>query len=249
MKKGLLEQVKEDYKKTEENFEYDLLYRIIDLVPHMFREKIRYDDETYKLYIGESEIGTIGEDIGNVVDIDNHIGYYQLRNICELDFIKYDENEAKTETRRLIFNSKEEDTYELKDWTKCEIQSYIVEEVFDDYNKYLYKNTDDDYSAIYNLVDAFEIGWNSQGANLKYTLDIKDESSEEYYLYLENTKICAMEDLMYCEAQVDSIIYHLTDDRLLYIVTQWVEGSDAFISQIYIENKYEDDGSEILYEK
>lgn len=248
--RGLLEQVKQDYKKTEESFEYDLLYRIIDSVPKMFRDKLRYDDETYTLYIGEAEIGVLG-DIGNVnvVEVDNHIGYYQLRNICELDFIKYNDMEEKTHTRRLIFDTKDDkDFYELKEWVECEMESPIVEDVLDDFNRYQYRFTDNDYSSIYMLVENLD-EWNGQGANLEYKIDIKDEGSEDYYLYLENIKVCPMEDLLYCEVQADSVIYHLSNNRLLYIVIQWVAGNNAFISQIYIENEFDEDDCGMIYEK
>jgi hypothetical protein len=254
MSKSLLEQVKEEYNRREIRDVYDLLYRTFELIPYNFKNNIRFDDESRTLYIGELEIGVLGgmseNEIKNVIEVDNMISYYQLRNIKELDFIRYDDMERKIYTRRLIFDSKNgEDFYELQDWIKCEIESDIVEDVLDDYNKYEYKNTDDNYSIIYNLVNTFETEWNSRGANLKYKIDIKDEGSEDYYLYLENTKICHMEDLLYCEVQADSIVYHLKDNKLLYIVIQWVVGNDAFINQIYIENEYDEDDCKILYEK
>ena len=249
--KGLLEQVKQDHKKIEESFEYDLLYRIIDSVPKMFRDKLRYDDKSYTLYIGETEIGVLG-DIGNVVEVDNHIGYYQLRNICELDFVKYNDMEEKTHTRRLIFDSKEgKDFYELKEWIGCEMESPIVEDVLDDLNRYQYRFTDNDYSSIYMLVENLD-EWNSYDTNIEYIIDIKDEGSEEYCLYLENTKICSMEDLTCCHVEENYIKYQLKEDKFLYIVIK-VQDGNAFINQIYIENEElddEDDGyCEMIYEK
>lgn len=124
------------------------------------------------------------------------------------------------------------------------MKNKIVEQVYKDYFEHLDKLDNNTYSSIYNLVELLEDEWNGCGANLKYDLDIKND-----YLYLENTKICAIDDLLSCEVEADSIKYKLRDNKCLYIVIQWVSGNDAFINQIYIENENNEDDFKILYSK
>lgn len=120
----------------------------------------------------------------------------------------------------------------------------IVEQVYNNYFEHQDQLQDNYYSSIYYLVNKFESEWNGSGANLKYTLDIKDD-----YLYLENTRICPMSDLLCCSVHSDSIIYKLKDNKNLYIVIHWVDGADAYISQIYIEDNEDDENCIILYDK
>lgn len=122
------------------------------------------------------------------------------------------------------------------------MKNEIVEQVYNDYFKHQENLEDNDYSSIYCLVETLEDNWNDSRANLKYDLDIKDD-----YLYLENTKICSVDKLLYCSVEADSVKYQLKDNKYLYIVIQWVNGNDAFINQIYIED--DEDNSKILYEK
>jgi hypothetical protein len=124
------------------------------------------------------------------------------------------------------------------------MRNEIVEQVYNDYFEHQDNLQDNDYSSIYFLVEKLEDEWNGCGANLEYDLDIKDD-----YLYLENTKICSMDELLCCSVKGDSVRYQLKGNKYLYIVIQWVAGNDAFISQIYITDEYNDDNDIMLYDK
>lgn len=124
------------------------------------------------------------------------------------------------------------------------MKNKYVEEVYKDYFNHLEKLEDNYYSDIYCLIESLE-DWNGYGANLKYNIDIKND-----YLYIENTKICKMNELLpSCSIETDSVKYQLRNNKYLYIVIQWVEDSDAFISEIYIQNENDKDDCEILYER
>mgnify|MGYP000898963984 CR=1 FL=1 len=125
------------------------------------------------------------------------------------------------------------------------MKNKIVEEAYNDYFEHLEKFEDNNYSSIYRLVELFEGNWNCYGgANLKYDINIKND-----YLYLENVKICPMNDLLSCSTEADSIKYQLRNNRYLCIVVHWVDGEDAYIDQIYIQNKNDEDDCKILYDK
>ena len=121
----------------------------------------------------------------------------------------------------------------------------IVEEVYEDYFKHQEKLQNNDYSSIYRLVELFEGHWNCYSdANLKYNLNIKNE-----FLFINYIKICEMDKLLSCKVEADSIKYKLKGNKCLYIVIHWVDGYDAYIDQIYIQNEENESDSKMLYDK
>ena len=177
----------------------------------------------------------------NVEDIKDY-AVKQEEKIVEILANKYDFSikDARQFTGNLKFNFKTDE--EIRRDKKHE----TVEEVYKDYFMNQAKLQYNDYSSIYMLVKVLESSWNGCNANLEYDLDIKDD-----YLYLENTKICSMNQLISCYVEADSVMYQLRDDKILVIVIHWVQGKDAYISQIYIENDEDEDeeNSITLYEK
>lgn len=125
------------------------------------------------------------------------------------------------------------------------MKNLIVEQVYKDYFKHQEKLQNNDYSSIYRLVELFEDNWNCyNSANLKYDLNINNG-----FLFINHIKVCEMDNLLSCNVESDSIKYQLRDNKCLYIVICWVNGSDAYIDQIYIQNEEDDDDLKMLYEK
>lgn len=175
----------------------------------------------------------------NIEDIKDY-AVKQEEKIVEILANKYDFSikDARQFTGNLKFNFKTDE--EISRDKKHE----TVEEVYKDYFLHQAKLQYNDYSSIYMLVKALESNWNSCNANLEYDLDIKDDC-----LYLENTKICPIDQLISCHVEADSVMYQLRDDNILVIVIHWVQGKDAYISQIYIENEEDEEDSMTLYDK
>lgn len=92
--------------------------------------------------------------------------------------------------------------------------------------------------------DYLENEWNLYGnANLKYTIEDKNR-----YLYLQNTKLCKLKDIVKVQQQYDTMILNLKDKTSVYVVIQWVHPKDAFISQMYIHRDSIGEEDIILYD-
>ena len=132
---------------------------------------------------------------------------------------------------------------EMKKGEKIMKKHELVQKVTKDYKDYLLKMENTDYCLIRTLIERLE-KWNEYGANLDYSLNIIDD-----YLYINNIKISNMENILGVnDIKNDSIQISLNDGKLVCIAVQWFDGSDAFISQIYVYESIFDDDYVILYE-
>lgn len=92
--------------------------------------------------------------------------------------------------------------------------------------------------------DFLEDEWNVYGnANLKY--DIEDRNG---YLYLQNTNLCKIEDIIKVDQYSDAMIISLKDNTSVYVVIRWVYPKDAFICQMYIRRDSINKSDIILYD-
>lgn len=125
MKKNLLEQVKEDFKKRGEK-NYDLLYSFMMLVPCEIGQFIKLDGS--KLYINEHEICNLDE----VTDLRQIQGIGSC-TMVSIQLEKLDINTGVVYETKIVRLDGYEESYCIEDWVQNpnydnEVQQFLAEQ-------------------------------------------------------------------------------------------------------------------------